>query len=61
MVRLEGLGKLKKKLNDLIGIGTRHLPAYSIAHQSSTLPRALKITKEASKVALMDNYLGTAK
>jgi hypothetical protein len=39
MVRLEGLGQLKKKIH-LIGTRTRDLPAYSIVPQQSTLPRA---------------------
>jgi hypothetical protein len=39
MLRLEGLGKLKKKSNVLIGNRTRDLPAYSIVHQPTTLPR----------------------
>jgi hypothetical protein len=38
-VRLEGLGQLKKS-NELIGIRTRDLPAYSIVSQLTTLPRA---------------------
>jgi hypothetical protein len=39
-VRLEGLGKLKKKIH-LIGTRTRDLPACSsIVPQSTTLPRA---------------------
>jgi hypothetical protein len=37
IVRLEGLGKLKKKFNDLIGNRTRDLLACSIVHQSTTL------------------------
>jgi hypothetical protein len=40
IVRLEGLGKLKKKSNDLIGNQTRDLPACSIVPQPTTLPRA---------------------
>jgi hypothetical protein len=39
IVRLEELGKLKK-CNDLIGNGTRDLPACSAVLQSTTLPRA---------------------
>jgi hypothetical protein len=39
IVRLEGLGKLKK--NYLIGTRTRDLPACSIVPQPTTLPRAL--------------------
>jgi hypothetical protein len=39
IVRLEGLGKLKKS-NDLIGNRTRDLPACSILPQTTTLPRA---------------------
>jgi hypothetical protein len=37
-MRLEGLGKLKKS-NNLIGNGTRDLPAFSIGPQPNTLPR----------------------
>jgi hypothetical protein len=40
MVLLEGLGKLKKKINDLIGIRTRDLPACRMALPPSTLPRS---------------------
>jgi hypothetical protein len=32
-VWLEGIGKLKKKLNDLIGTGTHFLPACTIVPQ----------------------------
>jgi hypothetical protein len=39
-MRLEGLDKLKKKSNDLIGNRTRDLPACSIVPQPTTLPRA---------------------
>jgi hypothetical protein len=41
-VRLEGLGKLKKKkkFNDFIGNQTRDLPACSIVPQPTTLQRA---------------------
>jgi hypothetical protein len=39
MVRLEGLGQLKKS-NDLIRIRSRDLPACSIVPQPTTLPRA---------------------
>jgi hypothetical protein len=38
-VRLEGLGKLKKKI-DLVGTRSRDLPAYSIVPQPITLPHA---------------------
>jgi hypothetical protein len=38
IVRLEGLGKLKK-LKDLIGTRTRDLPTCSIVPQPSTLPQ----------------------
>jgi hypothetical protein len=42
LVRLEGIGKLKKKkANDLIGNRTPDLPACSIVPQPATLPRAL--------------------
>jgi hypothetical protein len=37
IVRLQGLGKLKK-FNDLIGNRTRDLPAYTIIPQTTTLP-----------------------
>jgi hypothetical protein len=37
-VRLEGLHKLEKKSNDLIGNRTREFPACSIVPQPSTLP-----------------------
>jgi hypothetical protein len=37
---LEGLGQLKKKSNDLIGIRNRNLTACSIVPQPTTLPRA---------------------
>jgi hypothetical protein len=36
-VRLEVLGKFKKKINYLIGIRIRHVPTCSIALQPSTL------------------------
>jgi hypothetical protein len=39
MVRLEGLGKLKK-FNDIIGTRTQDLPASSIAPQPSALLRS---------------------
>jgi hypothetical protein len=38
-MRLEGLGKLKKKIH-LIGTRTRDLPVCSIVPQPTTLPRA---------------------
>jgi hypothetical protein len=38
-VRLEGLGKLKKKIH-VIGTRTHDLPACSIVPQPTTLPRA---------------------
>jgi hypothetical protein len=34
-VLLEGLGKLKKKFDEFIGIRTRDIPAYSREHQST--------------------------
>jgi hypothetical protein len=37
-VRLKGLGKLKKKSNELIRTRTRGLPACSIVPQRTTLP-----------------------
>jgi hypothetical protein len=39
IVRLEGLGKLKKKINYLSGTISRDHPACSIANQPSILPR----------------------
>jgi hypothetical protein len=39
MVRLEELGTLKEKSNDLIGNQTRDLPAFTIVPQPTTLPR----------------------
>jgi hypothetical protein len=39
-MRLEGLGQLKKISSDLIGNGTRDLPACSIVPQLTTLLRA---------------------
>jgi hypothetical protein len=39
-MQLKGLGKLKKKFNDLVRIRTRDLPAYSIVSQPITLPDA---------------------
>jgi hypothetical protein len=41
IMRLEGLGKLKKK--HLIGTRTRHLPAWSTVPQPTTLPRGIHI------------------
>jgi hypothetical protein len=38
IVRLEGLGKLKKRIHDLIGNRTRDLPACSRVLQPTTLP-----------------------
>jgi hypothetical protein len=38
-VRLEKLGKLKKKIDDIIGTRTPNLSVHSIAPQPSTLPR----------------------
>jgi hypothetical protein len=40
MVRLEGLGKLKKKKSTLSGTRTGDLPACSIVPQPTMLPRA---------------------
>jgi hypothetical protein len=39
-MRLDGLGKLKKKSNDLTGNRIRDLPACIIVLQPTTLPRA---------------------
>jgi hypothetical protein len=43
VVRLDGIGKLKKKCNDLIGTRARDLPAYSIASQPTTLPTEKRV------------------
>jgi hypothetical protein len=40
IVRLEGLGKLKKKFSDLIGTKTHGLPTCSILSEPTTLPSA---------------------
>jgi hypothetical protein len=40
IVRVEGLGQLKKKSNDLIGIRTRDLSTCSTVPAPTTLPRA---------------------
>jgi hypothetical protein len=40
-MRLEGLGQLKKKSNNLIGNRNHDLPACSIVPRPTTLPRAL--------------------
>jgi hypothetical protein len=40
IVRQEGLGQLKKKVNDLIGTRSRDLLACSTVSQPTTLPRA---------------------
>jgi hypothetical protein len=52
MVRLEGLGKLKKKFCDLTGTRTRDLLAYNIAPQPSTLPRALLLLRNNSNMVI---------
>jgi hypothetical protein len=43
IVRLEGLGQLKKISSYLIGSRTRDVPACSIVPQPTTLPRAPKV------------------
>jgi hypothetical protein len=40
-MRLERMGKFKKKSNDFIGIRARNLLACSTAPEPTTLPRAL--------------------
>jgi hypothetical protein len=42
-MRLEGLDKLKKKINDLFGIRTRDLPVCNVVPQPSTLPYATTV------------------
>jgi hypothetical protein len=44
ILRLEGLGKLKKKSIGIIGNRTLYLPACSIVPQSTMLPRALPLS-----------------
>jgi hypothetical protein len=48
IVRLEGLGQLKKS-NDLIGNGNKDLPACNIEPQPITLPRASTYRQAAIK------------
>jgi hypothetical protein len=50
IVRLEGLGKLKKKIH-LIGTRTRDLPACGTVPQPNKLPRA------PSKMGLIGKYI----
>jgi hypothetical protein len=45
-VRLEGLGKLKNKSNNVVGNGTRDLPACSI------MPRGLRPLSNVARVML---------
>jgi hypothetical protein len=45
IVRLEGLGKLKKKSNDLIGTRTSDLPTCSMVPQPTALPRNILLFK----------------
>jgi hypothetical protein len=45
MVRLQGLGKLKKKIINVIGTRTRDLPACNIVSHPNTLPRAPLLRK----------------
>jgi hypothetical protein len=54
-VRLEGLGlRSIEKSNDLIGIRTRDLPAFSIVPQPTTLPRAPYATNKHAKIKLLE-------
>jgi hypothetical protein len=48
IVRLEGLGQLKKS-SDLIGNRTRDFPAYSVVPQPTTLPHANRIVASQVK------------
>jgi hypothetical protein len=54
IVRLEGLGKLKKK--HLIGTRSRDFPACSIVPQSTTLPRARSCVMEWSYLCSYSNF-----
>jgi hypothetical protein len=49
IVRLERLGKLKKKI-DFIGTQTRDLPACRIVPQPTTMPRGLEEGKSGRKM-----------
>jgi hypothetical protein len=51
IVWLEGFGKLKKKINDLIGIRTSNLPACSLASQSTTVTKRL-FTEEGKQLQM---------
>jgi hypothetical protein len=54
IVRLEGLGQLKK-YNDFMGSRTRDLPVCSIVPQSTTLPRAPNLTTICTKLYINNN------
>jgi hypothetical protein len=56
MVRLEGLGQLKK-FNDLIENRTRDLPACSVVPQRTTLPRAPASSKYFNYIGLGPFYM----
>jgi hypothetical protein len=50
IVRVEGVGKLKKKKINLIGGRSRDIPACSIVLQPTTLPRAPSILSNGIKI-----------
>jgi hypothetical protein len=57
IVRLEGLGKLKKS-NNVLGNRTCDLPACSIVPQPTTLPRALSPHSTFMILRINSDYLG---
>jgi hypothetical protein len=58
LVRLEGLGKLEKKFNELIRPRTRDIPAFSTVPQQITLPSAHAICLHMQFIYLL-NYANT--
>jgi hypothetical protein len=50
-MRLGGLGKLKKKIDDLIGSRTRNLPACNIVSQSNALSRAPVLSHNTKNIS----------
>jgi hypothetical protein len=55
-VRLERLGKLKRKSTDLISTGTRDPPACSIVPQPSTVPRVPRTKMDLSGNGIMNGH-----
>jgi hypothetical protein len=60
-MRLEGLGQLKTKSNNLIGNRNRDLPACNIVPQPNTLPRAPQRYKQLDYVTSNDKTMMTWK